>query len=45
MADIMGYQMIGAPVDRRLGDDGIVRVPRDSYSSIQPRLDNLGDNN
>jgi hypothetical protein len=28
MADVMGYQMIGAPVDRRLGDDRIVRIPR-----------------
>jgi hypothetical protein len=45
MADVMGYQMIGAPVDCRLGNDGIVRVSRQRYSSIQPRLDNLGHSN
>jgi hypothetical protein len=31
----MGYQMIGAPVDHRLGDDGIVSVP-ESWSPVDP---------
>ena len=35
MADIMGYQVIGASIGGRFGDNSVIRIPLQPYPLIE----------